>query len=145
MCIRDRVGTAGLIRASREHEDGRSNLLLHGLCRVRFIEWLNEKPYPYARVRPMTSIAPEDSGEEQKNQTLRDAIEAVLLGLPDELVSRVRELLDRAPSTEIMVDAISQQFVQDPSVRQNLLEEEDVSQRISQLVDYLRTMRFGGN
>ena len=93
----------------------------------------------------MTSIAPEDSGEEQKNQTLRDAIEAVLLGLPDELVSRVRELLDRAPSTEIMVDAISQQFVQDPSVRQNLLEEEDVSQRISQLVDYLRTMRFGGN
>ena len=93
----------------------------------------------------MTSIAPEDSGEEQKNQTLRDAIEAVLLGLPDELVSRVRELLDRAPSTEIMVDAISQQFVQDPSVRQNLLEEEDVSQRISQLVNYLRTMRFGGN
>ena len=139
------VGTAGLIRASREHEDGRSNLLLHGLCRVRFIEWLNEKPYPYARVRPVTSIAPEDSGEEQKNQTLRDAIEAVLLGLPDELVSRVRELLDRAPSTEIMVDAISQQFVQDPSVRQNLLEEEDVSQRISQLVNYLRTMRFGGN
>ena len=93
----------------------------------------------------MTSIAPEDPGEVQKNQTLRDAIEAVLLGLPDELVSRVRELLDRAPSTEIMVDAISQQFVQDPSVRQNLLEEEDVSQRISQLVDYLRTMRFGGN
>jgi len=44
-----------------------------------------------------------------------------------------------------MADAVSQQFVQDPVIRQSLLEEQDVSQRISKLVDYLRTVRSGDN
>ena len=34
-----KVGTIGLVRISRESEDGTSQLLLHGLMRVRFTEW----------------------------------------------------------------------------------------------------------
>ena len=139
------VGTAGLIRASREQRDGRSNLLLHGLCRVRFVEWLGEKPFPYVRVRPMKSKLLEGSDADKEIRRLREAVEAILLGLPDELVSQVRKILDRAPDTEIMTDAVAQQFVQNPDIRQALLEEEAVTQRISLLVDYLRTMRSGDN
>lgn len=139
------VGTAGLIRASREDHEGRSNLLLHGLCRVRFVEWLGEKPFPYARVRPVKSSPLEKSASGEKTRSLREAVEAILLGLPDELVSEVRKILDRAPEPEVMADAVSQQFVQDSDVRQALLEEQSVSQRISKLVDYLRTVRSEDN
>tara|TARA_B100000900_G_scaffold372758_1_gene352877 strand:+ start:705 stop:959 length:255 start_codon:yes stop_codon:yes gene_type:complete len=82
---------------------------------------------------------------DEKTRRLREAVEAVLLGLPDELASEVRKILDRAPEAEVMADAVSQQFVQDPVIRQSLLEEQDVSQRISKLVDYLRTVRSGDN
>jgi len=139
------VGTAGLIRASREADDGRSNLLLHGLCRVRFIEWLDEKPFPYARVCPIKSTSLEEPDSHEKTRQLREAVEAILLGLPDELVSEVRKILDRAPDPEVMTDAVAQQFVQDPLIRQTLLEEQSVDQRISQLVEYLRTARSGDN
>ena len=139
------VGTAGLIRASREDHEGRSNLLLHGLCRIRFVEWLDEKPYPYARVQPVRSTPVEESASSERTRKLREAVEAVLLGLPDELASEVRKILDRAPEPEVMADAVSQQFVQDPVIRQSLLEEQDVSQRISKLVNYLRTVRSGDN
>ncbi|MDG2486377.1 MAG: LON peptidase substrate-binding domain-containing protein [Roseibacillus sp.] len=139
------VGTAGLIRASREADDGRSNLLLHGLCRVRFVEWLDEKPFPYARVRPIKSTSLEEPGSHEKTRQLREAVEAILLGLSDELVSEVRKILDRAPDPEVLTDAVAQQFVKDPLIRQTLLEEQSVDQRISQLVDYLRTARSGDN
>lgn len=139
------VGTAGLIRASREHKDGHSNLLLHGLCRVRFVEWLPGKPYPYARILP---IAPESLEEDQRAseaRRLRDAVEAFLLGFPDDLISEVRQLLDRSPDPAITSDAITQKFVEDPALRQSLLEELDVSGRIDLIIEHLRILRSGDN
>lgn len=139
------IGTAGLIRASREHEDGRSNLLLHGLCRVRFIEWLADKPYPYARIVPVYSQPLDDKTSDAESRRLREAVESILLGFTDDLVSQVRELLDRAPDPDIMSDAVSQRFVEDPALRQKLLEEQDISRRIDYIIDHLRTLRSGEN
>ena len=139
------VGTAGLIRASREHEDGHSNLLLHGLCRVRFTEWLPGKSYPYARILPISSEPLEEDQGASEAGRLRDAVEAFLLGLPDDLVSQVRELINRAPDPAIMSDAIAQKFVEDPALRQSLLEELDVSNRIDRVIEHLRILRSGDN
>ena len=143
-CVAE-IGTAGLIRASRERDDGRSNLLLHGLCRVRFIEWLQDKPYPYARILPIYSQSLDDKTSAAESLRLREAVESILLGFPDDLVSQVRELLDRAPDPDIMSDAVSQRFVENPSLRQNLLEERDISRRIDHIIEHLRTLRSGEN
>jgi Lon protease-like protein len=139
------VGTVGLIRASREKGDGRSDLLLHGVCRVQFLEWLAEKPYPFARIKPLDSrpLTKEDAPGE--TQRLRMAVEGILLGLPDEIVNQIRDLLDRAAEPAVMADAIAQQFVHDPDLRQALLEETDVARRIDQLVAYLATLRSADN
>ena len=139
------IGTAGLIRASREHEDGHSNLLLHGLCRVRFTEWLPGKPYPYARILPIASEPLEEDQGTSEAQRLRDAVEAFLLGFSDDLISQVRELVDRAPDPSIMSDAIAQKFVEDSALRQSLLEELDVSSRIDLIIEHLRILRSGDN
>ena len=49
------VGTIGLVRASREQEDGTSQTLLHGVMRVRFTEWYDDRDYPYAEIEPVVS------------------------------------------------------------------------------------------
>lgn len=43
---------AGLIRVFREREARSSELLLHGVIRVRFTKWLEDAPYPCANPRP---------------------------------------------------------------------------------------------
>jgi Lon protease-like protein len=137
------IGTAALIRASREQADGRSNLVIHGVARVRFLEWLPSRPYPFSRIEPVVSapLAPHQAPLEYSR--LRDAVEQVLLGLPSEVQNEVETLLDRTTDPAIMSDAIAQQFVHEPPLRAQLLEELDVSRRIGMIIDHLNSLRSG--
>jgi Lon protease-like protein len=139
------IGTACLIRTSREQSDGRSNLLLHGLCRVRFTEWFPGKPYPFARITTIPSLALEEGPSSDEARRLREVVEAILLGFPDALVTKVQQLLDRTSDPGMMSDAISQQFVQNTTLRQSLLEELSIPKRIDLLIEHLRTLRSGDN
>ena len=139
------VGTACLIRASREQSDGRSSLLLHGLCRVRFTEWLPGKPYPFASITTILSEPLEEGQSSDETRRLREVVEAILLGFPDDLVTKVQQLLDRTSDPGMMSDAISQQFVQDTTLRQSLLEELNIPRRIDLLIEHLRTLRSEDN
>ena len=139
------VGTACLIRASREQSDGRSSLLLHGLCRVRFTEWLPGKPYPFASITTILSEPLEEGQSSDETRRLRQVVEAILLGFPDDLVTKVQQLLDRTSDPGMMSDAISQQFVQDTTLRQSLLEELNIPRRIDLLIEHLRTLRSEDN
>ena len=133
------IGTIGLIRASREQDDGRSNLLLHGILRVRFLDWIDEKLYPYAHIEPAASVPidPFDSGLSVSN--LRSAVEYALRSFPDETKQRVNETLDKADGNpSILADAVAQQFIQNPAMRRQLLEEPEIAKRIEYLADFLR-------
>ena len=72
-------------------------------------------------------------------------VEAILLGFPDDLVTKVQQLLDRTSDPGMMSDAISQQFVQDTTLRQSLLEELNIPRRIDLLIEHLRTLRSEDN
>lgn len=139
------IGTAGLIRASRERPDGRSDLILHGVVRVRFLEWLAENSYPYVRIEPMGSDNLDEKRARQESKRLRDAVENVLLGLPDNVVEQVESLLERASDPTIMCDAIAQQFVHEADLRQTLLEEPSICNRIDLLIEHLASLRIGEN
>ncbi|NNC90180.1 MAG: LON peptidase substrate-binding domain-containing protein [Akkermansiaceae bacterium] len=139
----DPIGTIGLIRASRELPDGRSHLVLHGVCRVRFAGWGTEKPYPYADIVPFESIDVPTPDAPEHVKRLRDAVSKVLSSFPPEVMEQVNELLDRAGDPFIMADAVAQQFVHDQALRQALLEEPEVATRIDLIVDHLRSLRQG--
>ena len=132
------VGTVGIIRASHEQEDGTSNLLLHGVIRVKFIEWLNEKPYPVATIE---SIHSEFSPAHQKSaatKTLRGSVEDAVRGLPEEVQNAVMEMIHRTDDPVIIADIVSQQFFHDANIRQHLLESESPAARISYLCTALQ-------
>lgn len=133
-----RVGTVGLIRASREQEDGRSNLLLHGVIRVSFDQWLASKPYPYARITPLSSSPLPDKKGESLVSDLCLAVNRALSPFPDEIRSSVIAVVEKSrQNPALLADAISQQFIQDPDDRKMLLEELDLRKRYNFLTRFL--------
>lgn len=136
------IGTVGLIRASREMEDGRSNLVLHGVYRIRFSSWPGGKSYPYAHIVPMTADPfPSDEGPLMASK-LRDRVNEVLSGFPPKVKKEINHVLDRAKGEPgILADAIAQQFVQDPDIRLQILSEPSLDARYELLLRYLTMIR----
>lgn len=132
------VGTIGLVRASREQDDGTSQLLIHGVMRVRFTEWHDDHDYPYASIEPVISVFTPEKQAEAAMKTLRGAVEDAIRPLPEEVQAGVFALLDRADEPALMTDIISQQFIHEADLRQQLLEMDSVGDRIPVICDYLR-------
>lgn len=132
------VGTIGMIRASRVLEDGTSNLLLHGVIRVRFLNWLPGKSYPYAEIEPIPAFfEPADQATMAVNM-LRDTVQDAIVDLPDEVQKSIIDLLHRTDDPVILSDIVSQQFIHDIEQRQMLLETESPAARISWLCQVLQ-------
>ena len=132
------VGTIGLVRASREQDDGTSQLLIHGVMRVRFTEWHNDRDYPYASIEPVISVFKPEKQSAAAMKTLRGAVEDAIRPLPEEVQSGVFALLDRAEDPALMTDIVCQQFIHEADLRQSLLEMELVGDRIPVICEYLR-------
>lgn len=135
-CVAE-VGTIGLVRASREQEDGSSQLLLHGVMRMRFTEWHDGRGYPYASVEPVMSVFTPEEQSAAAMKTLRGAVEDAISSLPEEVQSGVFSLLDRAEDPGLMTDIVCQQFIHEADLRQELLEMESVGARIPVICAYL--------
>ena len=132
------VGTIGLVRVSRESEDGTSQLLLHGVMRVRFTEWHDDHDYPYASIEPVISVFTPESQAVAAMKTLRGAVEDAIRSLPAEVQAGVLALVDQAPDPGVMTDIVSQQFIHEPDLRQQLLETESISARIPLICEFFR-------
>jgi Lon protease-like protein len=136
------VAGAGRITAHVRRPDGRYDLELEGLSRVRLSELPPEHAYRRARAVVL---------EEQMPEAGLPALElSSLLSIASGIVALARksaqmpevELLasaDDAPAR--MLDRIAHQFVSDPAVRQALLETLDVAARLRQLTRYLAELR----
>lgn len=132
------VGTLGLIRASREAEDGTSNLLLHGVIRVYFEAWHHgEKPYPLASIRPVIDTTIPKPEERDYLKRLRRAMNRALAGFPKEVTQQLNDTLKRAGDSATSSDAIAQQLIHDTNDRQSLLETAEVRKRLDFLIQFL--------
>lgn len=132
------LGTIGLVRASREQGDGTSQLLLHGVMRVRFTEWHRDSPYPMASIEPVICHFEPKEQAKAAMKTLRGAVEDAIRELPSDVQMGVLALIDRADGPELMTDIVGQQFIHDADLRQQLLEMDSAGDRIPLLCDYLR-------
>jgi Lon protease-like protein len=137
------VGTIGLVRASRQQEDGTSQLLLHGVMRVTFTEWHQDTPYPCASISPRPCFFEPEHQAQGAMKTMRGAVEDAIRELPEDVRRGILGLIDRADTPELMSDIVGQQFIHDPELRQRLLEIDSVGDRIPLLCDYLRRASGG--
>ncbi|HEX8076564.1 MAG TPA: LON peptidase substrate-binding domain-containing protein [Chthoniobacterales bacterium] len=131
------VAGVGLIRACVGRGDGTSNLILQGLRRVRFTEFQQDAPFPIARIQPLESDA--------SSSVETDALGAKVIELYSKLKRADRQLpekvdnyLSHLTDMEMLADLMAATFINDPSRRQQLLEELSLNRRLRLVIQYLR-------
>src|SRR3954469_15131181 len=70
-----RVASVGIIRACQKNDNGTSNLLLQGLCRVEIVKILRDEPYRRIQVRALSSEA---GATVEENLALRHQLSRLL-------------------------------------------------------------------
>jgi len=69
----EEIGGIGLIRACVRNEDGSSNLVLQGLCRVRFVGEVERLPYRSCGIEPMPAECLDPAGAKRWLKRLRNS------------------------------------------------------------------------
>jgi Lon protease-like protein len=131
------VGTIGLIRACVGRGEGTSNLILQGLQRVRFADFVQLNPFPIAELETLRS--------DNETTVETDALGAKVLELyarfktlgrklPTKIDRYVTDMTDLA----MLADLMASTFIDDPVRRQQVLEELDLNARLRLVIQYLR-------
>jgi Lon protease-like protein len=132
------IAGAGLVRACIRNDDGTSNLILQGVCRVRFIGWDQSSPYRVARVEELRSHEGEHDDLESKVIQLH-ALCARFKEQGIELPSQFEAYLNQITSIGVITDLVASTLVADPRIRQILLEEVEIPKRLEKLLAGLRS------
>jgi ATP-dependent Lon protease len=131
------VGTIGLIRACVGRGNGASNLILQGLQRVCFADFVQLHPFPIAEFETLRS--------DNETTVETDALGAKVLELyarfktlgrqlPTKIDRYVTDMTDLA----MLADLMASTFIEDPVRRQQVLEELDLNTRLRLVIQYLR-------
>ncbi len=130
------IGCAGIISASFQMPDGTSNVLLQGLRRVRYTEFLPSMPYPIAAIEPLdTTHAPDaETGKlAAKIGRLATLRAAAGKAIPKPLLQALAALGD----AEMLADLVSFTLLNSLREKQQLLEMLDLRLRLRKLLQCL--------
>ena len=132
------IACVGRILADQRLDDGRFNLLLRGLARVRLIKEISSKKlYRSARVELLhdSPITNEDCADSWRD-LLREKTPAWFAG-QDEVVDQFRKLFESDLALGTLCDILSFALPLDPEFKQTLLEELNVAARLKMLHDFM--------
>lgn len=132
------VGGIGLIRACVQNPDGTSNLVLQGLARVHFAEYLQKTPYYIGRVE----LLPEDPDEETRaintlSSSIISQIDAICRNNP-EPVCEIHNFLSGIKDGNLLADIVAGTFLKRVARRQLILETTSTLQRLHLISSGLR-------
>ena len=134
-----RVASVGIIRACQKNDNGTSNLLLQGLCRVEIVKILRNEPYRRIQVRALQSKA---GASDDENQALRRELGRLLnvkLKLTSAGSGEMAAFLKTVEDPEAFVDIAAFSLCDDAGLKQKLLETLNVHRRLELFGAQLRT------
>jgi Lon protease-like protein len=117
--------------------DGRYNIVVRGLSRVRLVEELRSQPYRMARAEPVLDREPETA---LMADAMRSELSKLVRRLLPHLSGPAKNLEARLRGAETpgaAADIVAGTLVEDPDARQTLLEELDPCGRMSWLIAHL--------
>ncbi len=133
----EHVGCLGNILSHDRLPNGRYNLLLRGLSRVRLVEELpSDRVYRLARVEPLVDVPlPPGSSAERKERLFEEVSDWMNgMGLLPEPFQEIEETLTLGTAC----DLFSFVLPLDVRFKQEMLEELDVHRRMDRLLEHLR-------
>lgn len=120
--------------------DGRFNIVVLGLGRVRIVEEVRSEPYRVARVEALGDQAPRDpmTAETLRTELLKLVRRTAphLTGPAKDLESRLRNAANAGECADILAGTL----VEDPDERQSLLEELDPTRRLTTLIAHVHQL-----
>lgn len=133
------VTTAGLIRACVRGEDGTSQLMLHGLQRIRITGWAQEQPFRIAEIEPVIT-APFDCDYAADLQRSASALLPPVTEGACDATKIVRAAIDCVGNPELVCDILAYHFVKRACTLKSLLFETCLVKRYSLLISELKRM-----
>lgn len=134
-----RVACIGLVRACQKNENGTSNLLLQGLCRVAIEAIVGDEPYRRIRIRALTSEPGAAPGENARLRLELSRLIKLKLRLSPGGSEEMTDLLKTVEDPEIFADIAAFNLCDNAPVKQKLLETLDVNRRLLLLLQVMRT------
>ncbi len=119
----------GVIRACVERSEGTSDLILQGLARVQIIGEKQSEPF---RIVEIESVVTEVSDQQRVRElaaTLR-AQSGVLRQRGYHMPQKMDQYLESIEDPEIIGDLMAAAFIENPDVRQEILETSDLESRL---------------
>jgi len=139
------VACLGRIVADQRQDDGRYNLLLRGVARIRILSEIESgRSYRTARVEILNDLL---TAPPHAQHHLRGALRQESqkwMAKPAELSEQWQRLLDSDLSLSALCDIVSFAVPLETQVKQQLLAELDVERRVRFLLDQLRTGKPAG-
>ena len=133
----------GLVAASVTQADGTSNLMLHGLARVRFTGFSQRTPFRIATIEPMPGVASAPAQAGPLVETLREQCSAIRVD-GSRLPASFTDVLEQIEDPDFLADTIANSLVNDAMERQRLLGQQDPLERLRDIARILGREFPGG-
>jgi Lon protease-like protein len=130
---------AGIIEAEERYPDGRYDIVLRGLARVRLVEELPQsKLYREFRAEILEDRLPRGGAAalEGELEALRQIVYELSTKLPKESgAPQLAEAVAQMKDPSSIVDLVAAAAVSDPGARQEVLEQLDVAKRLEMVIE----------
>ncbi len=133
------VSGIGIIRACVDNADGTSNLVLQGLTRVRFTEYLQTKPYYIARIELFPTEVEEGVEMDALVSKTIEYVE-IIKSKGTEMPEWMADFMKNLNDPETLADIISYGFIPDAQEKQAILETTSLKERYHRLLHHLKLL-----
>jgi Lon protease-like protein len=134
-----RVAGVGIIRACVDKPDGTSNLILQGVSRVRFTDFVQKKPFYIGRIEVLSTEGSEGVQVEALGAKTVEIINQLRehgQEVPDTILNFLNDLKDY----DAMADIVTYSFLNDVELKQEILETLNLRDRLRKVVAALQAM-----
>jgi Lon protease-like protein len=130
---------AGIVEAEERHDDGRYDVVVRGLARVRLLEELpSTKLYREFKAEVLEDVLPPGGARALQGELegLRQLVYELSTRLPRESgASQLAEAVAQMKEPSAIVDLVAAAVVSDADARQNVLEELHVARRLQLVME----------
>ena len=133
------IAGVGVVRACKQNPDGTSNLILQGLARVQFENFVCEEPYRRARIQQLIS---ESDGSKETLDSIQPTLLALVqiqMRLGAEIPQEVLQFLSNLKEPESVLDLAIYTLCPSGSFKQDLLETRGILARFGKFERFLRS------
>ena len=137
-----RIAGVGLIRACVDKPDGTSNLILQGVSRVRFTDFVQEKPYFVGKIEILST---EESDELEVEALSAKVLEMIgtMHDAGDIQAEGILKFLNDIRDSDALADIVTYSFIDDVTRKQEILETLNLRQRLQKVIVALRRQSSG--